>query len=137
VRDKHRLKAGNVDPIARMLFNLKASGGEPHGKRMDWLNFGEGVAAGGGIELIAAIGIFLATRYITPTGPRTLTMSRGHHRAFIRRATNHRERWLWRVIDVPFHRLVASGEEGSEQLAVNTALTLMNRLARGTKGSAR
>jgi hypothetical protein len=103
---------------------------------MDWLNFGEGGAAGGTIELIAAIGIFLAMRYVTPTGSRTLTMLRGHHRAFIDRAINHRERWLWRVIDTPFHRLVASGEEESEHLAVTAALTFINRLPRGTKGSA-
>jgi hypothetical protein len=96
---------------------------------LDWLNFGEGVAAGGAIELIAAIGIFLTTRYATPTGPRTLTMTRGHHRAFVDQALNHRERWLWRVIDIYFHRLVASGEEESEHLAINKAVTLLNRLA--------
>ena len=96
---------------------------------MNWLNF-EGVAAGGAMELIAAIGIFLAMRYVTPAGPRTLTMLRGHHRAFIDMATNHHERWLWRVIDVPFNRLIANGEQESELLAVNAALTLIKQLER-------
>ena len=97
---------------------------------MDWLNFGEGVAAGGAIELVAVIGIFLATRYVTPTGPRTLTMLRGHHRAFVDRTTNHRDRWLWRVINVTFNQLVANGEDESELLAVNAALTLMKQVER-------
>lgn len=97
---------------------------------MDWLNFGEGVAAGGGVELVAVIGIFLATRYVAPARPRTLTMMRGHHRAFIDMATNHRERWLWRVVDVPFNKLIASGEQESELLAVNTALALIKQLER-------
>jgi hypothetical protein len=110
--------------MVNRLYGLRSGG-----KTLDWLNFGEGVAAGGAIELVAAIGIFLATRYVTPTGPRTLTMTRGHHRAFIDRTINHRERWLWRVIDIYFHRLVASGEEESEQLAIDKAVTLLNRLA--------
>jgi hypothetical protein len=58
---------------------------------------------------------------------------RGRHRAFIDRATNHRERWLWRVIEVPLHRLVASGEQESELLAVNAALTLLKHFERHSK----
>lgn len=103
---------------------------------MDWLNFGEGAATGGVIELFAVIGIFLATRYVTPAGPRTLTMLRGHHRAFIDRATNHRERWLWRVVDVPFNRLIANGEQESELLAVNAALTLIKQLGGSREAAA-
>jgi hypothetical protein len=96
---------------------------------MDWLNFGEGVAAGSAAELMAAIAIFLATRYASPTGPRTVTMSRGRHRAFIDMATNHRERWLWRVIDKPSYRQVANGEADTELLAIEAALKLINQLS--------
>jgi hypothetical protein len=97
---------------------------------MDWLNFGEGAAAGGAIELLAVIGIFLATCYVAPAGPRTLTMLCGRHRAVIDRATNHRERGLWRVVDVPFNRPIANGEQESELLAVNAASTLIKELSR-------
>ncbi len=57
-------------------------------------------------------------------------MLKGRYRAFVVKATNHRERWNWRVIDTKKRRNpeVASGQSEEELHAISDALSLLKRL---------